>query len=597
MKSFIVTKIQWASYSDMALPFFTQWNKQNKLPKGFWQRIWEYPFAMLHIPYNDFNLDVGGTYPFVLFKHFPNTVSLDIRDLNALDHPLHKGKWASRKLIIGDAQHMPFRDNQFRYSFSISAIEEMPDPVSVLREMIRTTRERIVITMDISNELGIDDVKLKDILSLLGVSLPPIPDDAMRSDDTRQKQYHQPLLHQYNHIRVLGIVIDRDDQIKECGILIPHSESLPFLKLCIQSIQGYAHPNVKQHIYVIDDNSQDGSYGQAQKLWGSDSDISLIQIKRDNFAVPDIGQLLDRSLEHVQEQFVAMIDADVFAMNNDWLRYPIWLLEKNGCSSVGCDTGLSLSYMDKVPGVWKNATGYQQGFSLFSNDFFTCTNNFYRVCRTADAKVVSSLAGYHRIKTAANRILDKIVNGAPRAKSVVPTLSPFGRHPETPFIHRHSPRSSGVMDKVSARVNALFKKRLIPYMYIDFPNADNGVRANYFIDANKLGPKFSLPIVNWLGKTPADGVFGQNICSLIFHFALSSRALQTSHKEISDVGKEYMAYAKNIESGNVSMDTIREWFSHVSMDGGNGKNRDVWFHDQYRKFEASYNEYKRNQVV
>jgi len=555
MKSFIVTKIQWASYGDMALPFFTQWNKQNKLPKGFWQRIWEYPFVKLHIPHHDICLDVGGTYPFVLFKHFPNTISLDIRDLNTLDHPLHKGKWPKERLIIGDAQHMPFRDNQFRYSFSISAIEEMPDPVAVLQEMVRVTKHRIVLTMDVSDTLGIDHEKLKDMLAFLHIELPAVSNDILCSDDTRQKQYHQPLLHQYNHIRVLGIVIDRDDQIKECGILIPHSESLPFLKLCIQSIQGYAHPNVKQHIYVIDDNSQDGSYGQAQKLWGPDSDISLIQIKRDNFAILDVGQLLDRGLEYVQEQFVCMIDADVFAMSKDWLRYPIWLLETNRCSSVGCDTGLSLSYMDKVPGVWKNATGYQQGFSLFSNDFFTCTNNFYRVCRTADAKVVSSLVGYRRIKTTTNRILNKTVN------------------------------------KVSARVNALFKKRLIPYMYVDFPNADNDVRANYFIDANKLGPKFSLPIINWLGKTTSDGVFGQNICSLIFHFALSSRALNTSHQEIIDVGKEYMKYATIVQQGKLGVSLLAKWFLRVSLNSSATIQSGPWWVAQYEAFKKSYQEY------
>src|SRR4030042_2973722 len=155
MKNFKVRELKWATYSDLDLSFYKEWNRRNRLPGGFWQRIWEYPFAMLRIPKDDPNLDVGGTYPFVLFKHFPNTVSLDVRDLNELDHPLHKGLWPEGKLVVGDAQKMPLAKDSFRYSFSISAIEEMPNPLAVLKEMLRVTSERVVVTMDVSNVLGV----------------------------------------------------------------------------------------------------------------------------------------------------------------------------------------------------------------------------------------------------------------------------------------------------------------------------------------------------------------------------------------------------------------------------------------------------------
>ncbi len=548
MKKFSVTKAVWANYADMDRPFWRFWNRAHRLPQGFWQRVWEYPFVLLHVPKDEPSLDVGGTYPFVLFENFPKAVSLDIRDLNTLDHPLHKGLWPKEKLIIGDAMHMPVKDNAFRYSFSISAIEEMPDPVAVLKEMVRVTSERIVVTMDISNVLGVNDVKLAAVLEYLGIDLPAFPSRVMRSDDSLQKRYGQKPLKEFSDIRVLGIVIDKDEMPKECAILIPHSESFDFLRLCMDRIKACANPEVRQHVYILDDNSQDGSFQKIQQAWGNDRDVTIKQIVRANFGVPDVGQVLDEGLKLVQERFVAMIDADVFPMSKDWLLYPIWLLETQGASSVGTDTCLSLGYVKKLPESWKNKDGYLPGFDGFSNEYFTCTNNFYRVARTADAKVVSGFVGYRRAHHWLNRFLDKTVN------------------------------------KLIGR---------LAWLYVGFPEADNGVQANYFIDANALGKKWSIPILNFLGFTPNDGVFGQNVCGLIMHFALSTRALETSHKEIADSGTDYKKYVKDLFSDRTALDRyIRE----VSMDNHvriKALPTYPWYVEQYEKFRTSFSEYEK----
>lgn len=556
MKNFKVKEICWATYSDLNLPFYRDWNRQNRIPGGFRQRIWEYPFVLLHIPKNDSNLDVGGTYPFILFKNFPNTVSLDSRDLNNLDHPLHKGLWPAGKLIVGDALKMPRANESFRYSFSISSLEEMPDPLQALKEMIRVTRERVVVTMDVSDILGIDRRKLGKILGFLGVELPPVPKDVLRSDDPRQVRFGKPQLSEYSHIKVLGIVIDKEEKIKDCGILIPHAESFPFLKACVCAIRENRNPRVNQHIYILDDSSKDGSFEKAKRLFGRDGDITILQVKRDNPQAPDIGQVLDEGLKYVKEQYVAMIDADVFPMSKHWLSYPIYLIERFNCSSVGCDTGLSSAYIKKLPGDWRNRVDYVTGFRLFSNAEFTCTNNFYRVSRTVTAKIVSQLVGYRldALKSPINETIDRTVN------------------------------------RVIRKVNAILGRRIIPCISLGFPAADNGVYASYFLDRNRLGPKFCLPIVSWAGFTPTDGVFGQNICNLILHFALSSRVLSRSHKDIQNAGKDYMRYAKRIKEKGFGPALLKEIWDRVDAEGVFPL-PSSWDQYQYSLFKDSFQGY------
>ncbi|MEW5805357.1 MAG: glycosyltransferase [Patescibacteria group bacterium] len=547
MKSFKVSKIRWANYGDLELPYFRSWNFENRLPKGFWQRIWEYPFVLLNLPQTEPSLDVGGTYPFVLFKHFLKAISLDIRDLNQLNHPLHKGLWPKEKLVIGNAMQMPFKNNEFRYSFSISAIEEMPDPLKALQEMIRVSSERVVLTMDVSDKLGVSNEKLKEILDYLGIKLPEKPKDIMSSADPRQRHYRQKPLAEFSEIRVLGLVIDKFEPIKDCGILIPHSESMEFLKICVNQIRKMANPKIKQHIYIIDDNSQDGSFEKIIKQYGKDPNIVVAQIKRKNFNIPDVGQVLDEGLKLVTEQFVCMIDADLFPMSKNWLAYPIWLLEKYNASSVGSDTCLSLGYTKKLPENWKNKEDYLPDFGLFDNDNFTCINNFFRIMRAADAKVVSEKVGFRRFQSCLNWILDKTINKV------------FGRY---------------------------------RWLYFDFPQADNGVRANYFIDANRLGPKFALPIINFLGITPQDGIFGQNVCNLVMHFALSSRALSISHKEINDVGDSYLSYIRRLFNDH---SVLADFFRQVQMDNHREISKQrfyQWYLDQAKKLEASFVEYQ-----
>lgn len=530
MDKWLVTDIRWANEGDLALPYWRIWNAGNPLPKGFWQRIWEYPYVNSRIPGSGNVLDIGGTYPDILFKNFPSAKSVDIRDLNQLDHPMHKGKWPKERLIISDASAIPVEGNSFDYTMSISAIEEMPSWQDVLSEMLRIARHRVVVTMDVSDQLGLPLEQLKDLEQFLGVRIPEIPRDPLTSESGALRRFRQSRDPDYSHIRVLAFTIDAREATRSVGIILPHWNSWDFLRLCLESIQKNRNPLLKETVYVIDDTSDDGSYETAAEYFKHDESIRFVREERANKQwEPDVGLLLDRGLTHVRDQYTAMIDADIVALSPDWLAFPISLIERYHCSSVGFDSGLSAAYRPRVSNRrwWMPAGGYvppadiyhgllpRAGF--YDNEWFSCTNNLYRIMPTCLAKVVSESIGFTR-----NSL-------------VPPTLF-----------------NKGIM-KIRALTPATLPGLFYPYM---LGGADNGVAANHFIDVNRLGPKFNIPLTGCIGLTPGEGAFGQNISGLVFHFALSTRALSQDRREVDDAGSSYYQWVDRIRSSKDLSDIL-----------------------------------------
>lgn len=511
MENWKVTDIRWANLRDLNLPFWKKWNEKNPLPRGFWQIIWEYPYLCSKIPSRARILDIGGTYPDILFKNFPNSHSVDNRDLNNLNHPLHQGKWPKDRLIIADAANVPVENNTFDYVFSISAIEEMPHTFDVLKDMIRIAKYRVLVTLDVSDKLGLPIVKLRELEKFLNVEIPLIPSDALHSNHKILKQFHQKTNTEYDHIRVLGFTIDARDSPKSIGIIIPHWNSWHFLKACLENIQKYKNPTLKETIYVIDDTSDDGSFEKAKDYFKNDASIQFHQVvrpsKKDD---ADVGYLLDFGIGLVKEQYIAMIDADIMPISTDWLSFPIWLQEKYNCSSVGLDTGLSSCYIHRIRGQnwWQPQEGYFTHGGLYDNQWFSCTNNLYRVMNNALAKVVSESIGFTR----------------------------------------DCPNKSNIFNKIYRKGKDILKLSILNKRYPYFPGCeDNGVAANQFIDINAFGPKFNIPLTGYIGLTPSDGTFGQNISGLIFHFALSTRALSDERREVADAGKDYYYWVNRIQ--------------------------------------------------
>ncbi len=547
MKNWIVSDIRWANLRDLTLPLWEKWNKDNILPAGFWQRIWEYPYLISKIPSQESVLDIGGTYPDILFKQYPKAVSVDNRDLNTLNHPLHNGKWKKDTLIIADAADIPVDNDSYDYVFSISAIEEMPHTFEVLREMIRIAKYRVLVTLDVSDVLGLPLHKLRELELFLNIQIPQLPLDALHSNQKELKKWNQKPTLEYDHIRVLGITIDSRDTPKSVGIIIPHWNSWNFLKGCLTNIQKCRNSDLIETVYVIDDSSDDGSFEKARDFFKNDQSIQFHQVIRSSKKeIPDVGYLLDYGLGLVKEQYVAMIDADIIPLSKDWLSFPIWLQEKYNCSSVGLDTGLSCSYRNRISNQnwWQPINGYFNYGGLYDNQWFTCTNNLYRIMNSATAKVVSNLIGFTR--------------SCDRKKTIINRF--------------HQIATNSLKFKI-------FNKRY-PY----FPGCeDNGVAASHFIDLNLLGPKFNIPLTSYIGLTPKDGTFGQNIAGLIFHFALSTRALSSERREVDDAGKDFYYWISRIEDG--IDDTLLEELVNSSK-----KFRDSWYSSKINAewFEKEY---------
>lgn len=566
MKAWRVSDIRWANLRDLQLPFWQEWNRRHRLPPGFWQRIWEYPYVASRIPAGMPVLDVGGTYPFVLFRHWPHAVSVDARDLNALDHVDHQGQWPEGRLIVADAAAIPVDDNAYPHVFSISALEEMPHVADVLSELLRVARHRVVVTADVSDELGLSRADVRELERVLGVRLPPIPADAITSIRPEIGDFGQPPAPEYRHIRVLGMTIDATTVPKSTAILVPHWESWPFLERCVAEISAHRHPHVDQHIYVLDDASRDGSYEAAAQAFRGRDDIDLIQVERpDQEAVPDVGRLLDIGLERVEEQYVASIDADLFPLSDDWLAFPLWLIERYGCSAVGLDTGLSCAYVPKLTeeNWWQPLSGYLQTAGLYDNDWFACINNLYRVMPTALARVVSEQIGFSCGSLPRRSILRRV--GSRLRRTVFPN---------------HAPRLTS------------------PAGYLLPGMADNGVAANHFLDVNRLGPKYNIPLTSWIGFTPTDGVFGQNICGLVFHFALSTRALVTRRPDIEDPGDAYRHWAERMtQTSGIDDSLLAELVEASTGFEAGAYDRSIpttWYEREHRVIEEALAEYRKD---
>lgn len=583
MKKFIVSNVRWASEDELKLPFWIDWNKKNSLPNGFWQRIWEYPYLSSRIPSLSKSLDVGGTYPFVLFSNFPKAISVDNRDLNKLNHPLHKNKWPKDKLIISDATNIPLTDNSFDYCFSISTIEEISQPIKALKEMIRLAKHRVVVTIDVSDKLGLAPKKLREIEKILNYSIPNLPLNSLTSVSPIIKEFGQSTLNQYKDIRVLAITIDSIDKPKSVAILIPHWESWQFLKPCLESIQKNRNEFLEEKIYVLDDASKDGSFEKARNYFKDDKNIQFHRFERPNKKIEaDVGLLLDYGLKTINEQLVVMLDSDTIALNKDWVSFPIWLIEKFGCSSVGLDTGLSTSYLPflKSEKIWQPKGGYEVRGGLYDNQWFSCTNNLYRVMRTATAKVVSDSIGFTRASPKeTKKIIRKIIN------KIDTFLKPNN------FL-------SNVYQRIIKQkfLNVSLNDRH-PYLP---EGCDNGVAANHFIDINYLGPKFNIPLTSYINLTPKDGAFGQNISGLLFHFALSTRALSKERREVNNPGDSFLSWANKLN--NLNDQVLKEMIeaSKKFQPGGYDNSIPIsWYEEEYKYIQSllkQYNETKNHRL-
>lgn len=390
-------------------------------------------------------------------------------------------------------------------------------------------RHRAVITVKVG-ENGLPRKRLREIGDYLGVQVPNLPSMPLRSSSPLLPRGARTKKQELS--RVLGLVVDSRDRPRSVAILVPHWESPFFLRMCLAQIKRRKNPALDEHLYVIDDMSGDGSYEAVRDEFGSESNVHFHQVERaDRSYEPNVGYLLDVGLSLVREQYVASIDADLFPISEDWLSFPIWALESRGCSSAGMDTWLAASYAGLYGGEWwqPQLDDWQLRAGVYDNDTFSVTNNLYRVMPTALAKVVAENIGFQRCR--------------PR--------------PERGSAHKLWQKGNIAL---GYRPQRWFNPRR-PYLP---EGCDNGVAANHFIDINRLGPKFNIPLTSYIGMTPRDGAFGQNISGLVFHFALSTRALSSSRREIEEAGEEFRYWVQKLLKSERPNDDIAEELAEAS---------------------------------
>jgi Glycosyl transferase family 2 len=336
-----------------------------------------------------------------------------------------------------------------------------------------------------------------------------------------------------NQIPVLAVVLDRttaENKISDLTIMIPHWESIGFLRLCLWSIWKHYQDNAPK-ILVIDDFSSAKTYAQIEEMQKIYS-FELVQIQRPNKAtVADVGMLLDIGLEHVKTKYVCMLDADTVHISSNTYSDAFKFLSKNSVVSYGLDTGLGRSYHDL--GTLKGFNGFYP-YDVSLPGVSTVTNNLFRVMRSMDALAIARSIQFSR-QVESRKLRDQL-----------------GR----------LLRKLSILTKNDYLVE--FTKRLIKSRFINSqypampPTGDNGVSANHWMEENRMGLKMNTPIVSYGIVSRHDGICFQNIQEKIVHIALSTRALSAERREIEDAGSEFYDAIQDLAQNHFEEDDAYE---------------------------------------
>ena len=116
----------------------------------------------------------------------------------------------------------------------------------------------------------------------------------------------------------------------------------------------------------------DDMSNKLSNLYKDNIDIKIVKIPR-----IDAGYPIDVASRIANGEYFCTLDADAFPISNLWLYLPIKLIEKNGYSFIGKESGLHHSYKDSL------------------GEYFHL-NNYYRISKTDIAKKISEEIGFIR---------------------------------------------------------------------------------------------------------------------------------------------------------------------------------------------------------
>ncbi len=164
--------------------------------------------------------------------------------------------------------------------------------------------------------------------------------------------------------------------MRSCAIIISHYESVNFLHAAIVQIRKFAHPEIQQKIFIVDQSSEETYRGiLSTYLWSTD--VWTVTTKP-LYSGYGLDFLFHNGF--VDTDYVCQIHADVFPISNQWLYLPIKLIEENNYYFVG-----QVQFISK-----KSDTAYPN-----HNPFFAMAQSF-NVARTETYREMSLNAGFTR---------------------------------------------------------------------------------------------------------------------------------------------------------------------------------------------------------
>lgn len=159
-----------------------------------------------------------------------------------------------------------------------------------------------------------------------------------------------------------------------CTIIISHYESLPFLSACVRQIKRYAHPQIRQRIYIVDQSSEDTYDKVLKEFWEEADKISHIKPLWSGYGVDHAVRVMG-----VATKYICQLHVDAMPVNKNWLYLPIKIIEENNFSFVG-----QLHF-------WSRPTD-----TIYPPEPFFSMSPTFNVAKTETYKEMSEEAGFTR---------------------------------------------------------------------------------------------------------------------------------------------------------------------------------------------------------
>ena len=127
-------------------------------------------------------LDVGcGTG--LLFRYVANTaqsiVGLDISRKTLEEAEKRAKTLGNIHLLLADADHMPFKEKVFNYTFAITLLQNIPNPHKTLKEIMRvTSQEASIIVTGMKKTFSLES--FKELLQNSGIKIVNLLDNSLK---------------------------------------------------------------------------------------------------------------------------------------------------------------------------------------------------------------------------------------------------------------------------------------------------------------------------------------------------------------------------------------------------------------------------------